>query len=1123
MADTERSIQKTVDDALDTYRDAMRSFITRNLRSVRGRKPEDLILDALRGQAYDNAESAIKRGDRLENAFDVNGFYYIINQNWREAFAEYFNNDKSVLSAITQVANIRTRASHPRYEEDMDRREAMARLNDMETVLSRIGALDKSQIIRDEWDRLDKQTAASQPSQPQTAPQPTATALSAGRSKVGNGTSSLKSWRDVISPRLSVANGTTLNSEFAASLSAVYSGRADADYGDPFKFFRGTYITGGMEALLINVLTRISGKGGDPVIQAETSFGGGKTHSLIALYHLIENADALINPAKNASREHIRISEEITRIIKRAGIDPNDGIPNNIAVIDCNEITASSPNKTMSGDPLNTIWGEIAHQLGRQEAYDIIGVPAREWYSPGTAELRALFKHVGPCVILIDELVAHARNLPSDKAGRFASFVQYLTEAVSQSDNVALVLTVPEAGIEIGDTASSAVEASIRHITRRLDKSWQPLEARETYEIIRRRLFSDEIDVDERARTCQAFASMYSNRKGDYPPEASETRYMERLMECYPIHPEIFDRVFTDWSSNPRFQRTRGALRVMATAVSRLYQRQDSSPMIMPGSLPLDNIDLHSQFTSLITGNWDAAMKEIDSDDGKLDEIDSKDSRCVEVGGASRRIARAIFLGSMPGRALMGIDEQHLNLAVVKPGDGAATYRDALNRMSGSLYHLYEEGGRYYFHNEENLNRLAADRKSDVTLERQDEAIIERLKFAMPGSMRGQVIISPESPADVPDIQNARLVVMHPRYPLHTRRDEMDAANDARNAALHILLHRDENTPPTPRIHKNTLLFLAAERESLKTLKDRTAEYLAWNSIVNPTDSPIRLTQERKGLAARNLEEARQAMDTALASAFQHMLNPVQHDGAKPEYEITNHRSSARKSGEIILNAMSTLEDIDLLTRKLSGKALMDSIDREIVWKKENLHYQVGALWNAFTDGVFMPYRLAGKETLEEAIADGVAQGVFGYAEKESNGSLYPGVMLGQRPFLIADSGLIVRREIAEDALKEQQKQEGYTPAAEAPFGAPLINPDLDEPAGGPNDAPRKVTKRELRKTLSADYEHELAQIAQEILSNMQGAIVTIIISAEKQDGFDENSLRAINENSAQLGIEPQQ
>ena len=185
-------------------------------------------------------------------------------------------------------------------------------------------------------------------------------------------------------------------------------------------------------------------------------------------------------------------------------------------------------------------------------------------------------------------------------------------------------------------------------------------------------------------------------------------------------------------------------------------------------------------------------MKEIDSDDGKLDEIDSKDSRCVEVGGASRRIARAIFLGSMPGRALMGIDEQHLNLAVVKPGDGAATYRDALNRMSGSLYHLYEEGGRYYFHNEENLNRLAADRKSDVTLERQDEAIIERLKFAMPGSMRGQVIISPESPADVPDIQNARLVVMHPRYPLHTRRDEMDAANDARNAALHILLHRDE-------------------------------------------------------------------------------------------------------------------------------------------------------------------------------------------------------------------------------------------------------------------------------------------------------------------------------------------
>ena len=85
MADTERSIQRTVDDALDTYRDAMRSFITRNLRSVRGRKPEDLILNALRGQAYDNAVAVINRGDRLENAIDVNAYYYIINQNWRAA------------------------------------------------------------------------------------------------------------------------------------------------------------------------------------------------------------------------------------------------------------------------------------------------------------------------------------------------------------------------------------------------------------------------------------------------------------------------------------------------------------------------------------------------------------------------------------------------------------------------------------------------------------------------------------------------------------------------------------------------------------------------------------------------------------------------------------------------------------------------------------------------------------------------------------------------------------------------------------------------------------------------------------------------------------------------------
>ena len=230
---------------------------------------------------------------------------------------------------------------------------------------------------------------------------------------------------------------------------------------------------------------------------------------------------------------------------------------------------------------------------------------------------------------------------------------------------------------------------------------------------------------------------MYGRSRSDYPREAAEQRYLERLKACYPIHPEIFDRLYADWSSIPQFQRTRGVLRMLATAVSRLYLDNDHWPLILPASLPLGDPALGDEFVKLLSEQWRPVLSEVDSDGSRADSIDKSLHRFAEVGGAARRIARTVFLGSAPSGAVHGLDERQIRLGAVLPGQGVSVYNEALSRMSGGLYYLYPGDGRYYFHAEENLNKVAADRREQLDAQTVNAHIVSQLNEAV-GAPRGR-------------------------------------------------------------------------------------------------------------------------------------------------------------------------------------------------------------------------------------------------------------------------------------------------------------------------------------------------------------------------------------------------
>ena len=1147
MTTPDKPIQEQVNRALNIFRDPFRDFVVRRLRTVRGRKPADVIIPSLRGQAYDSALSASARGDDVRDMFDVGNFYFIVRDNWRDIFAVDFQNDRSVLSALSQIGNIRNAASHSQYGRDVRRETAMSRISDMSDILKTINAASAQAAVQEIWDGLDKmrvstpapapdpspaaapsasQPAAADTTQPAAAESPKPAARRNGKRPP------LKAWREVIQPREDVIGGDSSQSRFAASLSAVHSGRAGDDYANPFDFFRRTYVTDGIEALLVNALKRLSGNGGEPVIQTKTVFGGGKTHSLIALYHLISSGNDLISLRPDADEEYQRVSDDIREIIRKAGLNPDDGIPGKVAVIDCNEITATTTEKTRAGDPLNTLWGVIAYQLGGQEAYDIIGSAARGWTAPGTAELRRLFEAVSPCVILIDELVAYARNIPNDddKLGKFYSFVQYLTEAARQSDRVALVITLPEtateAGTAVGGEALDLIEklAVLDNIAARVEAVWHPLEARETFEVIRRRLFEDAIDEAERDRVCDTFADMYRKRRADYPPEAAEAQYRERLRQCYPVHPEFFDRVFSDWSADPRFQRTRGALRVMASAISRLYARQDSSSLIMPADAPLSDRAVSDQFVRLLDDNWGPALEEIDSDNGKLDAIDAQDSAFREIGGASRRLARAIFLGSKPGRAARGIDREHVNLAAVRPYEGAATYRDALSRMVGDLYYLYEEEGRFFFHNEENLNRLAADRAREMTESQVQDAISELLKNAVPRERRAAVEVCPANPAAVPDADRARLVVLPPSKAIPSRRTEDGGDRDAGAFALDMLLNARADAP---RIRKNALLFLTARRDDVRDVERKTRVFLAWESIVNAPVQILNLSRARRNLATDNMGAAKNAMDAALKDAYVRILAPEQPDGGIGDFELAEHRITPSGSGEIIESAFAILEREELLLTAITPRSLLGGINQTI-WLEEHDHIAISALWDSLANYVHAPFRLADVDVLIAAIAKGVEQSLFGYAPRPGYDSedLYPGIVMGETTHVSPD-GFIVRQEMARMVLDERDKQKQGQPTD------PTQPTDIYNPPGPTILTPPEVvvtkpnlpTQITITKTLDApSYITDIAMISGEIVRNLfeagEGVEITIEITAKKPNGFPEQTTRPTRENSEQLGLD---
>ena len=1093
-----------VGKAMELLKAGLGPFVEREIKDVESRKPGAW---ELRHYVDDPMLS-----DKPVSEWDVSGLLKLMWDTWNDVFRKTLGPAERGL-----VGELRGHRNKWAHQANFSSDDAYRVLDSAGRLLAAVSAPESDELEKIKMEllrvRFDEQSRGERRKQASLAVESAATA-------------SLKPWREIVTPHHDVASGRYQQAEFAADLWQVHLGEGTDEYRDPVEFFRRTYLTESLKRMLVGAVHRLAGKGGDPVVQLQTNFGGGKTHSMLALYHLFSGTAA----SELSGVETVLQEAQDKQLVKARRV-----------VLVGNKISPGNPVTKPDGTVIRTLWGELAWQLGGKKAFARIAADDKNATSPGDA-LRELFKEYGPCLILIDEWVAYARQLHDQSdlpAGGFEtqfSFAQVLTESAKLAKNCLLVISLPASDssrsphaqaddVEVGGLRGREALDRLRNVIGRIESSWRPASAEEGFEIVRRRLFepfSNSAQFTDRDVIARAFADLYRTQQQEFPPACRDADYEKRIKAAYPIHPEIFDRLYADWSTLVKFQRTRGVLRLMASVIHSLWEKGDRNPLILPANIAIDDPRVQFELTRYLPDNWVPVIERDVDGPGSLPlRIDGEVPNLGKF-AACRRVARTIYLGSAPtaSAAHQGIEDRSVKLGCVMPGESPAVFGDALRRLAGAATYLYQDGPRYWYSTQPTVTKLAEDRAEQ--LKREPDKVVQELGTRVRSDLRKmgdfkRVHAMPQSGQDVPDDFDARLVVlgMDQSY-------SKDKGNPAETVSKAIL----ESRGSAPRIYRNTLVFLAADKARLQELDEAVRRYLAWESILHERET-LGLSPYQVRQAETQREAASSAVTARVPETYQWLLVPVQ---ASPDAAV--ELSPIRLSGtdSLAARASKRLKGDELLVTSFAASRLRMELDNVPLWRGE--YVPVKQIVEDFARYLYLP-RLSDPSVLLEAINSGVGlltweHDAFAFADSfDDEAERYRGLRGGQVIVLADTAGLLVKPDIA----RRQMDSESSKPALggeQTDVGADgeRLIPGTDvEPSGISPDSQSQQQPTRFHGTVKLDTARvgrDASLVADEVISHLSGLVgakvtVTLEIEAEVPLGVPDSVIRTVTENSRTL------
>lgn len=1091
----------------------------------------DGLLPYISRQLYDNVGPSWQ--DRLppqaNNLQDVSVLLGLFMEHWQNVFKKPLSqSDRAYVSELKEARN-KWAHSEPLSSDDVDRY-----LDTAVRLCRNINASDQADAIRAMREELQQQVFADR-ARNRTRYQASI------ENQIQPG---LVPWREVITPHPDVINGRYQQAEFAADLDLVHRGIGSPEYTDPIEFFRRTFITEGLKDLLRIALQRFNGLGGEPVIELQTNFGGGKTHSMLSTYHLGSGVPLADLPGLDQLCSELDI-HSVPRVSR--------------AVLVGTAFNPSKIDRKPDGTEVHTLWGELAWQLGGAQAYAQIAESDRSQVPPGARALAALFEAHGPCLILLDEWVAYARNLVSPReslpAGTFdaqLSFAQQLTEATKQVSNALLLISVPQSRNEIGGSDGETACDGLKNVVTRLAYQWRPATGTESFEIVRRRLFEPITTRDggaNRDAVVRAFAEQYAANKADFPAEVRESGYRDLLTSAYPIHPELFNRLYEEWSTLDRFQRTRGVLRLLALTIEGLWNGNSRDLLIMPSSMPIDDNDVKNELVRFLDNQWEPIIsQDVDGGQSVPTRLDAENPNFGRV-SACKRVARSLYMGTAPGanRERKGINDQRVKLACVMPGEPIAVFGDALRRLGDRGRYIQQDGDRYWIDTSPNLNRTAEDYRESY-LRQSDELLAELNQLlAREATKRGGfdgVHAAQLDTSGIPDDPATRLVLLAAQF-THKRGQD---ASPARQWAASCLQSKGNS----PRQYQNTLVFLAPDEKNLDNLFQALADRRAWQRVVDEK-LLLQITVNQENQAAGKIQEATHAIAVRIPETWCHLLVPYQSEPGPHGANWDEKRLSGGK-GSLAERASEKCIQEDLLAVQLGARPIRDKLNA-FLWR-DRPHVQVRELVEWCRKYLYLP-RISSDQVILDALVSGQAalsgESTFHLADglDEATGR-YSGLRPQQRSSsqLPTLNSLVVKDEVALAQLEaERRETESVDPptggtgavsgggsqpqdpsgtGSGGGIGTPPPGGGGGATGGGAVDPPKPSLPTRYVASVKLDPTRaglDTGKFIEEVMSHLQalpGAQIemTLEVQVNAPGGIDESTARIVLENSAALKVE---
>jgi predicted AAA+ superfamily ATPase len=1067
--------------ALDLLKSGLRPYVERELKAVYKDRWVKAVLVTI-----PNWHAA--KPDQLD--LDVQALLSVVLDNWKDVFSKTLGPAERTF--VNELRDIRNRHAHQKTFSTDDTYRA---LDTIERLLNAISAIEAAgvQQMREELMRLKFEEQLRGEKRKEAA------AAVAGRPVEG-----LPPWRELVTPHPDVSSGKYARAEFAADLWQVFQGEGVEEYRDPVEFFRRTYITEGLRGLLANALKRLNGQGGDPVVELQTNFGGGKTHSMLALYHLCGGAGTEQLPGMES-------------VVQAGGLSRPPKVKR--AVMVGQKISPGMVHAKPDGTKVRTLWGELAWQLGGKDGYAMVRAADEKGVAPG--DLTPLLKKYEPCLILIDEWIAYARqlynksDLPAGDFDAHFTFAQALTESAKNANQTLLVVSIPSSDNEIGGEGGQEALRRLKNVIQRVETVWRPATAEESFEIVRRRLFQPMPLDNYKARdlVVARFAEEYRKNPQEYPAEASKPDYEKRMRAAYPIHPELFDRLYKDWGTLDKFQLTRGVLRLLASVVHSLWEKQDRSLLVLPASIPMDDHDVVSELTKYLEDQWRPVIEQdVDGAESLPLRMD-RDNPLFGKVSAARRVARALFIGSAPtlNAANKGLEDRQVKLACVQPGESTGTFGDALRKLADQATHLYVDGSRYWLSTRPSVNRIAEERAERLDIEEVREELRRRLREeARQKGGFARVQACPAGPQEVADEPEAKLVILGPE----TCHDSRSPESSARELADAILTRGGSGRQCT-----NALVFLGADKARLVDLEQAVRQALAWKSIQSDALS-LNLDEAQKAQAEKRREAAERAVRSRIPETYEWLVVPEQPDPNQPmAWKAMRVQGSDQPLAE---RAFRRLTREALLADRWAGTELRREMDKIPLWRGD--HVAVRQLADDFAKYPYL-LRMRTPDVLLEAIAEGVGlftweREGFAYADSyDEAAGRYRGLKAGARS-VVALTGLVVKPEVAAAQFaKESTASDSVSVIAAAGVVPALASEKPDAVAQAPKVHTRFYGSVSLDPArLSRDAAKIAEEVVQHFVALADGRVsVRLEISAEVTNGASDALVRTVSENCRTL------